>query len=87
MEKLEQHIIKMQGIFDCLLMQKKINRDLSKLLSAGLDLIYRASQVYNKPKSKATFSEVEKYVNDHINMADTEILVAELKRRKEHNKE
>lgn len=87
MDKLEQHIVKMQGIFDCLLMQKKINRDLSRLLSTGLELIYQASQVYSKPKSKATFSEVEKYVNDHINMADTEILAAELERRQEYNKE
>jgi len=52
MDKLEQHIVKMQGIFDCLLMQKKINRDLSRLLSTGLELIYQASQVYSKQNQR-----------------------------------
>ena len=86
MEKIEQQITKMQGIFDCLLMQGKINMKLSRLLSAGLKLIYQSTKMYTKPKSKASFSEVEKYVNKHINMADTEILEAELNRRQELNK-
>ena len=86
MEKLEQHITKMEGVFDCLFMQGRINNDLHKFLGAGLSLIHQASQVYTKPKSKASFSEVEEYVNKHINMADTAILESELQRRQELNR-
>ena len=82
MEKLEQHIMKMQGIFDCLFAQGKLNKkNLRFLLTENLSLIYEAAKAYSKPKAKASFSEVEEYVNKHINMADTAILEAELRRR------
>ena len=85
MEKLEQHITKMEGVFDCLWLQGRINDKLHTFLDTGLLLIHQATKVYTKPKSKASFSEVEEYVNKHINMADTVILESELKRRQELN--
>lgn len=83
MEALKINVLKMIGMIMCLFAQGKINKGLFTAMIEQTHAIDRAAQVYAKPKTEASFSEVEEYVNKHINMADTAILEAELQRRQE----
>lgn len=83
MEKIFQLIEKANLIAEILESEGKINIDTYGLLHGNIQQIEEELRKYSftdGPDEKS-FSNVEKYVNEHINYADTDSLIIELGRR------
>lgn len=86
-QKMQKSIIKLQTAVETLTRQKVIDENVYdfirreiKSLSEGVENI---EEVNNLDETLLTFTDKEKYVNQHINLADTSVLCKELNRRKE----
>lgn len=86
-QKMQKSIIKLQTAVETLTRQKVIDenvydfiREEIKSLSEGVENI---EEVNNLDETLLTFTDKEKYVNQHINLADTSVLCKELNKRKE----
>lgn len=83
MEKIFQLIEKANLIAEILESEGKINIDTYGLLHGNIQQIEEELRKYSftEGPDEKSFSNVEKYVNDHINYADTDSLIIELGRR------
>lgn len=83
MEKIFQLIEKANLIAEILESEGKINIDTYGLLHGNIQQIEEELRKYSftEGPDEKSFSNVEKYVNEHINYADTDSLIIELGRR------
>lgn len=83
MEKIFQLIEKANLIAEILESEGKINIDTYGLLHGNIQQIEEELRKYSftEGPDEKSFSNVEKYVNGHINYADTDSLIIELGRR------
>lgn len=83
MEKIFQLTEKANLIAEILESEGKINIDTYGLLHGNIQQIEEELRKYSftEGPDEKTFSNVEKYVNEHINYADTDSLIIELGRR------
>ena len=83
MEKIFQLIEKANLIAEILESEGKINIDTYGLLHGNIQQIEAELRKYtfSEGPDEKSFSNVEKYVNEHINYADTDSLIIELGRR------
>ena len=83
MEKIFQLTEKAILIAEILESEGKINIDTYGLLHGNIQQIEEELRKYSftEGPDEKTFSNVEKYVNEHINYADTDSLIIELGRR------
>ena len=83
MEKIFQLTEKANLIAEILESEGKINIDTYGLLHGNIQQIEEELRKYSftEGPDEKSFSNVEKYVNEHINYADTDSLIIELGRR------
>ena len=83
MEKIFQLTEKANLIAEILESEGKINIDTYGLLHGNIQQIEEELRKYTftEGPDEKSFSNVEKYVNEHINYADTDSLIIELGRR------
>ena len=83
MEEIFNLIDKANLIAEILESEGKINIDTYGLLHGNIQQIEEELRKYSftEGPDEKTFSNVEKYVNEHINYADTDSLIIELGRR------
>lgn len=83
MEKIFQLTEKANLIAEILESEGKINIDTYGLLHGNIQQIEEELRKYSftEGPDEKTFRNVEKYVNEHINYADTDSLIIELGRR------
>ena len=86
-QEMQKSIIKIQTAVETLTRQKVIDKNVYdfirgeiKSLSEGVENI---EEVNNLDETLLTLPDKEKYVNQHINLADTSVLCKELNRRKD----
>lgn len=86
-QEMQKSISKIQTAVETLTRQKVIDKNVYdfihgeiKSLSKSVENIVEEN---NPDKTLLTFTDKEKYINQHINLADTSVLCKELDRRKE----
>lgn len=86
-QEMQKSIFKIQTAVETLTRQKVIDKNVYdfvhreiKSLSESVENIV---EVNNPDETLLTFTDKEKYINQHINLADTSVLCKELNRRKE----
>ena len=86
-QEMQKSIIKLRTAAETLARQKVINKDVYDFFAREIkslsESIEKIEEINNLDKTLLTFTDKEKYVNDHINLADTSLLCKELSKRKD----
>lgn len=83
MDKISRIIMSLENSFLILFLCDNINEKMYKEMIARLRSIVKELKrfKYKPAEDGITFSQMEKFVNSHINFADSKTLMAELQRR------
>ena len=86
-QEMQKSIIMLRTAAETLARQKVINKDVYDFFAIEIkslsESIEKIEEINNLDKTLLTFTDKEKYVNDHINLADTSLLCKELSKRKD----
>lgn len=86
-QEMQKSIFKIQTAVETLTRQKVIDKNVydfvHREIKSLLESVENIVEVNNHDETLLTFTDKEKYVNQHINLADTSVLCKELNRRKE----
>lgn len=86
-QEMQKSIIKLRTAAETLARQEVINEDVydyfAREIKSLSESIEKIEEVDELDKTLLTFTDKEKYVNDHINLAGTSVLCKELGRRQD----
>lgn len=86
-QEMQKSILKIQTAVETLTRQKVIDKNVYDFIHGEIKFLSESAEnimeVNNPDETLLTFTDKEKYVNQHINLADTSVLCEELNRRKE----
>ena len=86
-QEMQKSILKIQTAVETLTRQKVIDKNVYDFIHGEIKSLSESVEdiveVNNPDETLLTFTDKEKYVNQHINLADTSVLCKELNRRKE----
>lgn len=86
-QEMQKSISKIQIAVETLVRQKVIDKNVYDFVNGEIKSLYESVEniveVNTPDETLLTFTDKEKYVNQHINLADTSILCKELNRRKD----
>jgi|GEM_PF-1736296 hypothetical protein len=86
-QEMQKSISKIQTAVETLTRQKVIDKNVYDFIHGEIkslsESVENIVEVNNPDETLLTFTDKEKYVNQHINLADTSVLCKELNRRKE----
>jgi hypothetical protein len=86
-QEMQKSILKIQTAVETLTRQKVIDKNVYDFIHGEIkslsESVENIVEVNTPDETLLTFTDKEKYVNQHINLADTSVLCKELNRRKE----
>ena len=86
-QEMQKSIFKIQTAVETLTRQKVIDKNVYDFIHGEIkslsESVENIVEVNNPDETLLTFTDKEKYVNQHINLADTSVLCKELNRRKD----
>ncbi len=86
-QEMQKSILKIQTAVETLTRQKVIDKNVYDFVHEEIKSLSKSVEniveVNNPDETLLTFTDKDKYVNQHINLADTSVLCEELNRRKD----
>lgn len=86
-QEMQKSILKIQTAVETLTRQKVIDKNVYDFIHVEIKFLSESAEnimeVNNPDETLLTFTDKEKYVIQHINLADTSVLCEELNRRKD----